>query len=287
MTDFKPVSMPGDSPEQAEENPAIPYGRVWINVFRSPKWSDTNCANCGAPPHPRCSQLGTLADDINGHYLQQGWDSCPRFTEAFPIPDNSKQDAIAHVSKVYPIPTRYKTARIMDGKGHGAIGAIYARAREEAHASIQDPGCDLLMLLKGPHGSGKTHLAAAIAAYMMEHGRTVAWLPINHFLARLRRSFDPESDFEEDELLTTAKRADLCILDDLGKQNRTPWSDATLFDFIDQRTGEGQGLLVTSNDGVPVCHGEDHARSILSRINAGAIHNFPSLDLRATNRRTA
>jgi DNA replication protein DnaC len=91
------------------------------------------------------------------------------------------------------------------------------------------------LLLMGPHGSGKTHLAAAIANDRRRRGETPCFVVVPDLLDYLRRGFnadDPRSSYEAfDEM----KQAPLLILDDLDTQTQIAWVRDRLFQLLNYR----------------------------------------------------
>jgi len=102
------------------------------------------------------------------------------------------------------------------------------------------------LLLLGGYGCGKTHLAAAVANFVVRLGVPTLFLTVPDLLDWLRFSYgDRESGFEErfDEI----RNIRLLVLDDLGTQNATPWAQEKLFQIINHRYVNRLPLVMTSN----------------------------------------
>jgi DNA replication protein DnaC len=102
------------------------------------------------------------------------------------------------------------------------------------------------LLLMGSYGTGKTHLAAAIANFVVSLGVPTLLLTVPDLLDWMRFSYDnPDTSFEErfDEI----RNIRLLVLDDLGTQNATPWAQEKLFQIINARYTNRLPTVVTTN----------------------------------------
>ena len=101
------------------------------------------------------------------------------------------------------------------------------------------------LTLIGKPGTGKTHLAQAMAWQWLERGKTVFYNHVVELLDRMRDSYRLE-DYKP--ILTDfAKNAALLILDDLGSEKLTEWAGQELDFIVDYRYEHGKPLIVTSN----------------------------------------
>lgn len=102
------------------------------------------------------------------------------------------------------------------------------------------------LLLEGLYGSGKTHLAAAVANFAVGLGVPTLFLTVPDLLDALRFSYeDPESTFEQ--RFEEIRNIPLLILDDFGTQNATPWAQEKLFQIVNYRYINRLPLVVTTN----------------------------------------
>ena len=102
------------------------------------------------------------------------------------------------------------------------------------------------LLYTGRYGTGKTHLAAAIANYALEQGREVIFQPVPDLLDQLRMGYGNSENSYEDRF-DRYRTVPLLILDDLGAQSPTPWAEEKLYQIINHRYVNKLPTVVTSN----------------------------------------
>jgi DNA replication protein DnaC len=115
------------------------------------------------------------------------------------------------------------------------------------------------LLLMGGYGTGKTHLAAAIANFAVSVGVPTLFLTVPDVLDWLRFAYDStEATFEErfDEI----RNMSLLVLDDLGTQNTTPWAQEKLFQIINHRYVNHLPTVITTNQQINDLDGRIRSR---------------------------
>ena len=109
----------------------------------------------------------------------------------------------------------------------------FGRALTAARAFADNP--EGWLVLAGPSGNGKTHLAAAIANYRIAGDRPAFYITTPDLLDHLRSSFSPDSDMPYDEFFEQVRNTPLLVLDDFGAQSGTPWATEKLEQLINHR----------------------------------------------------
>jgi DNA replication protein DnaC len=99
------------------------------------------------------------------------------------------------------------------------------------------------LLLFGPSGVGKTHLAAALGRSMLELGKRVKFFPAVALVQSLQQS---KVDLLLSQALTKLDRFDLLIVDDLGYVKKSEAETCVLFELIAHRY-ERKSLIITAN----------------------------------------
>lgn len=135
---------------------------------------------------------------------------------------------------------------VPDGYGLSPDKAANLRsAFKQAQQYAADPKGWLIFF--GGYGSGKTHLAAAIANEVVERGQAVLFVVVPDLLDYLRATFSPNSPVGFDERFEEVRSAPLLILDDLGTQSSTAWAQEKLFQILNHRYNARLPTVITSN----------------------------------------
>ncbi len=99
------------------------------------------------------------------------------------------------------------------------------------------------LIIFGPSGVGKTHLAAAIGRRLVERGIRVFLTKTTTLVQKLQTAYNEHK--LSDEIAKLAK-FELLILDDIGYVKKTESETSVLFELIADRYESGS-LLITSN----------------------------------------
>ena len=102
------------------------------------------------------------------------------------------------------------------------------------------------LYIEGTNGTGKTHLAAAIALQLIHEGVPVICKTSSDLLLDIKKSFDGDGARESD-VLDIYKKVDLLIIDDLGKEQCSDWSMSTLYSILNDRYEDMKPTIVTTN----------------------------------------
>jgi len=136
----------------------------------------------------------------------------------------------------------------------------FSRAYQSAKAFASDPKGWLILV--GPAGCGKTHMAAAIANERISQGHPAFFISAPDLLDHLRSAFNPSSEIAYEQLFDQVRNAPLLVLDDLGSQTATPWAKEKLEQLLNHRFNNELPTVIITID--PIEQMEDRIRAHLT-----------------------
>ena len=175
-----------------------------------------------------------------------------RFGRAFPCECATREDASARRARLLRYSRLGALQRLTFGTlvhrgrtNDPEVQARYAEAVAIAERFAADP--EGWLVLTGPHGSGKTHIAAAIANRVIERGDAALFLTVADLLDHLRASYEDDADVEYDELIEQVRTTPLLILDDLDAYAETPWAREKFFQVVSHRFNAALPTVFTTS----------------------------------------
>ena len=102
------------------------------------------------------------------------------------------------------------------------------------------------LFIAGPKGTGKTHLAAAIANQLIQKGTPVICMTMIDLLERIKRTY-ARGDTDEGTVLSLYKTVPLLVIDDMGKEPPTEWAVSTIYNIVNGRYEAYLPTIVTTN----------------------------------------
>ena len=103
------------------------------------------------------------------------------------------------------------------------------------------------LLLGGPSGIGKTHLAVAILHECAEKGIGGLYCDAQALLNDIRASYDTAARAGANEIIRRATTTDLLVLDDLGAEQLTDWGKDTIHRIVNSRYCEDRATICTTS----------------------------------------
>ncbi len=117
----------------------------------------------------------------------------------------------------------------------------------EAFARDYPVGTETGLLIMGPCGAGKTHLAVAALRQIVLRGHTGLFYDYRELLKEIQGSYNPENQSTELGVLEPVLTADVLLLDDLGASKPSPWAMETVGHILNSRYNERRITLLTTN----------------------------------------
>jgi DNA replication protein DnaC len=144
------------------------------------------------------------------------------------------------------IPQRYRDCTLENFSDNTlALAKARAAAREFVDSY---PAVEAGLLLVGPAGRGKTHLACAILSELVTtKGVSGLYVDFSDLLMKIQTSFRPDADLSKESVLTPYSDAELLVLDELGASKPHAWVLDVLYSLLNTRYNRKKITVATSN----------------------------------------
>lgn len=103
------------------------------------------------------------------------------------------------------------------------------------------------LFITGTHGSGKTHLALACAVERLKQKDAVFIVFVPALLDELRSSFGVNKGITYENIIEKLRSVELLVLDDLGSESGTEWSQEKLYQILVFRYNLRLPTIITSS----------------------------------------
>jgi DNA replication protein DnaC len=198
----------------------------------------------GDPKCPICHGMGYVRLDVPvGH---------PHFGKLFPCTcrmeeiELKRSETLRSLGNLDTL-TRF-TFETFRPDGHGLSPRRQRNLRGAYEAAVSyAQRLEGWLLIMGGYGSGKTHLAAAIANEVLKRGIVPLFVTVPDLLDHLRGAFAPDASQAYTDRFEQVRTARLLILDDLGTENATPWALEKLFQLLNYRYMARLSTVITTN----------------------------------------
>jgi DNA replication protein DnaC len=103
------------------------------------------------------------------------------------------------------------------------------------------------LLLMGPSGVGKTHLAVAALKELIRRGHGGLFCDYRELLKEIQGSYNAASDSTEMSILEPIRNVEVLVLDDLGATKPSDWVRDIVGIVLNARYNENRTTLITTN----------------------------------------
>lgn len=156
-----------------------------------------------------------------------------------------KQDNHARLLETARIPRRYENCHFNSFK---PLNPSQERAfRFSSGLTMDFPAVEKGLLLMGPVGVGKTHLAVSILKSLVERGFECLFYEFGGLLKEIQNSYNSVSQTSELNVLAPVFNADILVLDELGASKSTDWVRDTMAHIINTRYNDKKLTIFTTN----------------------------------------
>jgi DNA replication protein DnaC len=205
-----------------------------------------------------CEQHGEFTGSVSTIYGKTFRTNCPKCAEARKAKEaqdeidaqtKQERERIQRKLGAAMIPHRFVSKTFADykadGDGQKKALSICKDYADNFRAHFEEGRC---LLLLGKPGTGKTHLAAAIANQLVTTtAATAIYRTVGGILQHVKGSFDRESGYSEKQAFDTYGQANLLIIDEVGATKPTEFELATLFAIINARYEQQMPTVIISN----------------------------------------
>src|SRR6202163_870618 len=177
--------------------------------------------------------------------------------------DCGMEERAARVMERARIPKRYEhcdfesyVADLADGKTWMPQHAqSMKQAKMLTQGFVRDyPGAaEKGLLLMGPSGVGKTHLAVAALKELIRRGHAGLFCDYRELLKEIQASYNPASESTEMRILEPIRTVEILVMDDLGASKPSAWGLDIIGLVLNARDNERRGSIPSTNyfDEVP------------------------------------
>jgi DNA replication protein DnaC len=103
------------------------------------------------------------------------------------------------------------------------------------------------LILAGPAGTGKTHLACAAIRALCDQGKRAHYIRLGDAIRRLRDTWRKDWHETELEVLRMMREADLLVIDEVGVQFGSEGEKVHIFDIVAGRYDDMRPTIVITN----------------------------------------
>lgn len=163
------------------------------------------------------------------------------------------QSTVERLLEAARIPPRYATCELKKYIPQGSINSEELESQKMALLMCQQfvkeyPNLDRGLLLMGPVGVGKTHLAVSVVKELIRTKEArCLFYDFRDLLKEIQDSYNPVSQRTELHILQPVYETEVLVLDELGAAKPTAWAQDTMTQIINTRYNHKRLTIFTTN----------------------------------------
>jgi DNA replication protein DnaC len=167
--------------------------------------------------------------------------------------DAAFKSRVAHLQSISHVPARYQTA------GFGTFVCTVLAQHEalktlgKVMRAVRDQNMNAAwgtLLITGGPGTGKTHLACALANNLVSRGVSVRYTTAQEMLSEIKRAYSTDGMSEASQIERFVNGSYLLIVDEADVQRGTDNDASLVFAVVNGRYNAGRPMVVVSNQPV-------------------------------------
>jgi len=146
------------------------------------------------------------------------------------------------------IPKRFKSCSFENfiASNEGQTKALAtAKAYADSWEQMQDRGSGLIF--SGKAGTGKTHLACAIANAVIDLAIPAKFTTVTNMMRAIKETYSKDSDDSESKVLQRLSDVPLLVLDEAGMDYGTDFNKTLLFEVLNSRYENVNPTIILTN----------------------------------------
>jgi DNA replication protein DnaC len=146
------------------------------------------------------------------------------------------------------IPERYKHCELSNFDHEGPFKSLASAHRHACRFVAEYPIENKGLLLIGPIGVGKTHLAVGIIRELIfEKGIPCLFYDYRELLKEIQNSYNASVQTTEFEVLRPVLQSEVLVLDELAAARSTEWVEDMVSHILNTRYNERRTTIITTN----------------------------------------
>jgi DNA replication protein DnaC len=204
-----------------------------------------------------CQQHGeyeTAAIAIGSRHFFKGCPACNAAWERSELEkrqrmeNEAKAARIARMHESSLIPKRFKGCSFdnFTASNEGQTKALtVATAYSKSWSQAMERGTCLIF--SGKAGTGKTHLACAIANNVIEQGHPAKFTTMANMMRAIKETYNKDSNESESDVLDQLSRVPLLVLDEAGMDYGTDFNKTLMFEVLNARYENVMPTILLTN----------------------------------------